>query len=115
MENLRNRVDIRLVRSDEEDKIRKLVASPLHARHNIFTNDLVGIGMHESKLYLNKPVYTGMTILGEDERRMHRYADSRVRLPEVQNVLYHEGGPKKYIKKAKGVKKCVIIKKKKDR
>ena len=63
MENLRNRVDIGIVRSEEEEKIRKLVASPLYARHNIFANDLVGIGMHKSRLYLNKPVYTGMTIL----------------------------------------------------
>ena len=50
MENLRNRVDIRLVKSDEEQKIRKLVASPLYARHNIFTKDLVGIGMYKSSL-----------------------------------------------------------------
>ena len=63
MENLRNRVDIRLVKSEEEQKIRKLVASPLYARHNIFTKDLVGIGMYKSRLFLNKPVYTRMTIL----------------------------------------------------
>ena len=49
MENLRNRVDIKIVRSNEKDKIRKLVASPLYARHVIFTNDLVGIDMHKSR------------------------------------------------------------------
>ena len=32
MENLRNRVDIKIVRSNETDKIRKLVASPLYSR-----------------------------------------------------------------------------------
>ena len=63
MENLRNRVDIKIVRSNEKDKIRKLVASPLYSRHVIFTNDLVGIDMRKSRLLLNKPVYTGMTIL----------------------------------------------------
>ena len=63
MENLRNRVDIRIVKSEEEQKIRELVASPLYVMHNIFANDLVGIGMHKSTLYLNKPVYIGMTIL----------------------------------------------------
>ena len=56
MENLKNRVDIRLVWSDEDQKLRKLVASPLCARHNIFTKYLVGIGMHKNQLYLNKPV-----------------------------------------------------------
>ena len=45
MENLRNRVDIKIVRSNEEDKIRKLVASPLYSRFAKFTNDLAGIDM----------------------------------------------------------------------
>ena len=63
MENLRNRVDMEIVRSIETDKIRKLVASPLYSRHVIFSNDLVGIDMRKSRLLLNKPVYTGMTIL----------------------------------------------------
>ena len=57
MENLRNRVDIKIVRSNEKDKIRKLVASPLYARHVIFTNDLVGIDMHKNRLLLNKSVF----------------------------------------------------------
>ena len=43
MENLRNRVEIKIVRSYETDKIRRLIASPLFARHVIFGNDLAGI------------------------------------------------------------------------
>ena len=73
MENLRNRVDIRIVRSEEEQKIRKLVANPLYARHNIFANNLVGLGMYKSRLYLNKPVYTGMTILENSKLLMYDY------------------------------------------
>ena len=73
MENLRNRVDIKIVRSTEKDKIRKLVASPLYARHVIFTNDLVGIDMHKSRLLLNKPVYTGMTILDKSKILMYDF------------------------------------------
>ena len=73
IENLRNRVDIRIVRSNERDKIRKLVASPLYARHVIFTNDLVGIDMHKSRLLLNKPVYTGMTILDKSKILMYDF------------------------------------------
>ena len=73
MENLRNRVDIKIVRSNEKDKIRKLVASPLYARHVIFTNDLVGIDMHKSRLLLNKPVYTGMTILDKSKIPMYDF------------------------------------------
>ena len=73
MENLRNRVDIRIVRSNEQDKIRKLVASPLYSRHVIFTNNLVGIDMHKSRLLLNKPVYTGMTILDKSKILMYDF------------------------------------------
>ena len=43
MENLRNRVDIKIVRSNETDKIRKLIASPLYSRHVLFSNDMAGI------------------------------------------------------------------------
>ena len=73
MENLRNRVDIKIVRSNEKDKIRKLVASPLYSRHVIFTNDQVGIDMHKSRLLLNKPVYTGMTILDKSKILMYDF------------------------------------------
>ena len=52
MENLRNRVDIKIVRSSETDKIRKLVAS---------------------RLLLNKPVYTGMTILDNSKILMYDF------------------------------------------
>jgi len=73
MENLRNRVDIKIVRSNETNKRRKLVASPLYARHVIFTNDLVGIDMRKSKLLLNKPVYVGMTILDNSKILMYDF------------------------------------------
>ncbi|KAL9962348.1 hypothetical protein ACROYT_G031442 [Oculina patagonica] len=73
MENLRNRVDIRIVRSDQTNKIRKLVASPLYSRHVMFSNDLVGIDMRKSKLFLNKPVYTGMTILDVSKLCMYDF------------------------------------------
>ena len=62
-ENLRNRVDVKIVRERETDKIRKLVSSPSYGRFTIFGNDMAGVHMHKTKLVLNKPVYTGMTIL----------------------------------------------------
>ena len=55
MENLRKRVDIRIVKSNETDEIRKLVASPLYSNHVIFANDVVGIDIHKSKLLLKNP------------------------------------------------------------
>ena len=73
MENLRNRVDIRIVCSNETDKIRKLVASPLYSRHVPFSNDMMGIDMRKSKLLLDKPVYTGMTILDNSKILMYDF------------------------------------------
>ena len=85
MENVRKHVQIELARSDETEKIRKLVASPMHSRFVIFSNDLVGIGMHKSKLLLNKPVYTGMTILDNSKILMYDF---------FYNELKEQYGPK---------------------
>jgi len=72
-ENLRKRIDLKVVRSDEMNKTKKLVASPLYARHAIFTNDMAGIEMRKSNLLLNQPVYTGMTILDNSKILMYDY------------------------------------------
>ena len=85
MENLRNRVDIKIVRGNETDKIRKLVASPLYSRHVMFSNDLFGIDMRKSRLLLNKPVYTGMTILDNSKILMYDF---------FYNELKEQYGPK---------------------
>ena len=63
MENLRKRVDVKLVRSHEEDKLRRLIARPAFARANIFDDDLAAVQMHKSRLVLNRPIYVGMSIL----------------------------------------------------
>ena len=47
MENLRRRVDVKLVRSHEEDIIRRLIASPAFARANIFDDDLAAVQVHK--------------------------------------------------------------------
>ena len=63
MENLRKRVDMKLVRSHEKDKLRRLIASPAFPRANIYDDDLAAIQVHKSNLLLNRPVYVGMSIL----------------------------------------------------
>ena len=73
MENLRNRVDVKIVRDWETDKICKLLSSPSFDRHTFFGNDMAGIHMHKPKLVLNKPVYTGMTILENSKILMYDF------------------------------------------
>ena len=61
MENIRNRVDIKLVNNKKQAE--KLSAKPNFNHCNIFSEDLVAIHMKKTKLVFNKPVYLGMCIL----------------------------------------------------
>ena len=73
MGNLRNRTDVKIVRDWETHQIRKLVSSPSFDRFAIFGNDMAGIHMHKTKLVLNKPIYTGMTILENSKILMYEF------------------------------------------
>ena len=61
MEQIRNRVDIKLV--NDEKKAERLAAKPNFKHCNIFSEDLTAIHMKKTFLTFNKPVYLGMCIL----------------------------------------------------
>ncbi|CAG2255218.1 unnamed protein product [Mytilus edulis] len=61
MENLRNRVNIKLV--NNESSLKKCVSRPSFERFQIFNEDLVGVENKHINLLLNKPVYVGSVIL----------------------------------------------------
>ena len=61
MENIRNRVNIKLVNSEE--KFKKLVAKPNYESNKRFDENLVAVHMKKTSLTMNKPVYLGMCIL----------------------------------------------------
>jgi uncharacterized CHY-type Zn-finger protein len=71
MENIRNRVDIRLV-TDETVAI-KLAAKPNFDHCTIFDENLVAIHMKRTKLKFNKPVYLGMCILDLSKTLMYDF------------------------------------------
>ena len=73
MENLRNRVDVTILRAWEANKIRRLVSDPSYDRFTLFSRDMAGIHMHKRRLVLNKPVYTGMTILKNSKILMYDF------------------------------------------
>ena len=73
MENLRNRIDIRITRRDKGNKIPKLVASRLYSKHVIFTKEMVRIDIHNSRLLLNRPFYVEMTILDYSRTVMYDF------------------------------------------
>ena len=61
LENIRKRVDIRLITSDKV--AHKLAAKPNYDRCTIFEENLIAVHIKKTKLYFNKTVYLGMSIL----------------------------------------------------
>ena len=61
MENIRNRVNIKLV--TDKKKAEKLAAKPNFKHCNIFDENLIALHMKKTSLTMNKPVYLGMNIL----------------------------------------------------
>jgi hypothetical protein len=61
MENIENRVDIKLVCAEKEAI--RLVAKPNYDRLTIFDENLIAVHMKRTKLFYNKPIYLGMSIL----------------------------------------------------
>ena len=71
MENIRNRVDIKLVIDREDAK--KLSAKPNFNHCIIFKEDLISVHMIKTKLLFNKPVYLGMCILDLSKTLMYDF------------------------------------------
>ena len=71
MENIRNRVDVKLVNTKE--KLRKLVAKPNFKGRKIFNENLVSVHMKKTSLLMNKPVYLGMCILDLSKTIMYDF------------------------------------------
>ena len=61
MENIRNRVNVKLV--DAGEQFKKLSAKPNYNSRKIFNENLVSVHMKKTSLTMNKPVYLGMSIL----------------------------------------------------
>ena len=97
MENIRNRVDVKLVNTKE--KLRKLVAKPnLKSPPKIFSENLVSVHMRKTSLTMNKPVYLGMCILDLSKTIMYdfhynyiksKYADkAKLLFTDTDSLMY---------------------------
>ena len=71
MENIRNRVDVKLVNTEEKRK--KLVAKPNYRSRKIFSENLVSVHMKKTSLTMNKPIYLGMCILDLSKTIMYDF------------------------------------------
>ena len=71
MENIRNRVDIKLV--NDKIEAEKLAAKPNFDHCNILSEELVAIHMKKTKLVFDKPVYLGTCILDLSKTLMYNF------------------------------------------
>ena len=71
LENIRNRVNITLC--DDEIKAKKLIALPTFKHAEIINSNLVMIHRMKAKIYQNKPIYTGFSILELSKAHMYRF------------------------------------------
>ena len=71
MENLRNRVDVRLV--TDEKKLTKLASKPTYVSSKIFNDNLVAVHKIKETLTLNRPAYVGMCILDLSKTLMYDF------------------------------------------
>ena len=71
MENIRKRVDVRLV--TDEKKLLKWASKPTYVSSNIFNENLVAVHKIKETLALNRPAYVGMCILDLSKTLMYDF------------------------------------------
>ena len=71
MENVKKRVDVRLVQT--ENRLKKLTAKPTFKSFKIFNEDLIGVELKQAKVKLCKPIYCGMCILDLSKYAMYDF------------------------------------------
>ena len=71
LQNIRKRVDIRLITSDKVAQ--KLAAKPNYDHCTIIDENLNAVHMKKTKLYFSKPVYLGMSIVDLSKSLMYDF------------------------------------------
>ena len=89
MENLRNRIDVKLI-NNEKDYL-KCTSKPSYMSHKIFDNTLVVIPKSKLVLNLNKPAYIGMCILELSKVLMYEFHDDYIKNKydnKIKTIIY---------------------------
>jgi hypothetical protein len=71
MENLRKRGNVKLV--NNKAKLTELTARPSFESFRMFSEDLAAVNLKKTKLYLNRPIYVGFTILDLSKVLMYQF------------------------------------------
>ncbi|XP_065180179.1 uncharacterized protein LOC135810614 [Sycon ciliatum] len=87
MENVRRRLNLKLVRSEEEvDRLRRAIVKPTYKRSIVYDNDLVAVEFFKCKVHLNKPIYVGFSILELSKVLMYSFFYDTLKPRYGQNV-----------------------------
>lgn len=97
MENVENRVDIKLI-NDGESFLKK-ASNPLYKCCQIFDDNLVAMEFNRSKITLDKPIYVGLSVLDLSKLHMYKfhydfvkekYGDkARLLFTDTDSLTYH--------------------------
>ena len=92
MENLRKRVDVRLVTN--EKKLDKLTAKLTYVSSKIFNENLMAVHKVKETLTLNRPAYVGMCILDLSKTLMYdfHYNYKKEEVKQQSQTLVHRYG-----------------------
>ena len=71
MENIRNHIDVELVKTKE--RTQKLVNKPNFSSFKIFNDDFIAVHMGRVKIKFDKPVYVGQAILDLSKTLMYDF------------------------------------------
>ena len=71
MENIRKRVDVRLV--TDKNKLLKMTSKPTFKNQNIINENLTSVHKIKESLFLNRPAYVGMCILDLSKTLMYDF------------------------------------------
>ena len=85
MENIRKRVDVRLV--TDQKKLTKLVSKPAYVSSKIFDEDLVAVHKIKETLTLNRLAYIGMCILDLSKTLMYNFHYNYINKKNMEKVL----------------------------
>ncbi len=84
MENVRNRIDVRLISCNEKyDKIKK---NPRFRCDKLINDNLAAVLLTKSKCVLNKPIYVGQAILDISKTLMYQYWYDNLKLKFVDKI-----------------------------
>ena len=101
MENLRKRINVRLVNKAED--FLKYTSKPTYITHKIFGKDYVAIHEIKSVLILNKSIYVGITVLDLSKWKTYNFHYNFIKNNFDAELLFTDTDSLTYEIKSKGV------------